>query len=248
MQFTKPTGKMTKKFTAAALFSVLAILTITACKKSETPNYPNATEYYPMKIGKYITYKLDSTNYIGYTSTPTITSYFVKDVVEAEITDNLGRKSYRVVRYIKDSLSELTWRNNNTFMVTPLEKSVEYVENNLRFIRLQNPVTDGFEWPGTSYIGVNGGNPALLFFSGWKYHYENINAPYPVFTTTVNNTITVNQADDTGGFPADPQPIATGIMAGGDLERILVLFTKNFCIGVINPHQVVYPATVRVMA
>jgi hypothetical protein len=197
-------GFMNKKFTLATLFTALALVTLWSCKKSETPNYTNASEYYPMTVGKYITYKLDSSNYIGYTSTATVTKYFVRDVVEAEITDNLGRKSYRVVRYIKDSLAQPVWRNNNTFMVTPLEKSFEYVENNLRFIRLQNPVNDGFEWPGTSYIAGNGGNPALQFFSGWKYHYENIAAPFAVFTNTVTNTITVNQADDTGGFPADP--------------------------------------------
>lgn len=193
-----------KKFTLLTLMAAAMLLTITACKKSDTPNYPDATEYYPMAVGKYITYKLDSTNYIGYTTTPTITTYYIKDVVEAIITDNLNRKSYRVVRYIKDSLNEASWRNNNTFMVTPLDKSVEYVENNLRFIRMQSPITDGFEWPGTSYIAGNGGNPSVQFFAGWRYHYENIGKPFTVFTTNVANTITVNQADDVGGFPSDP--------------------------------------------
>lgn len=195
---------MMKKITLLTLTAAALILTITACKKSETPNYPEATEYYPMAVGKYITYKMDSTNYIGYTVTPTITTYYVKDVVEAIITDNLNRKSYRVVRYIKDSLNEIAWRNNNTFMVTPLDKSIEYVENNLRFIRVQSPINDGFQWPGTSHIAGNGGNPAVQFYSGWNYHYENIGKPFTVFTTNVANTITINQADDTGGFPGDP--------------------------------------------
>lgn len=195
---------MMKNFTAVTLLSAFVMFTVTSCKKSETPNYPDATEYYPMTVGKYVTYKLDSSNYIGYTTTPTITTYYVKDVVDAQITDNLGRKSYRIARYIKDSLTEAAWRNNNTFMVTPLDKSVEYVENNLRFIRLQSPVTDGFEWPGTTHIAGNGGNPAVQFFSGWTYHYENIGKPYSVFSTNVTNTITINQADDTGGFPSDP--------------------------------------------
>jgi hypothetical protein len=195
---------MKKIFTYSAFLTVSLFLGITACKKTENPVYPDAAEYYPLTIGKYITYKMDSTNYIGYTVTPTIKSYFVRDLVDAITTDNLNRKSYRIVRFIKDSLHHTVWRNNNTFMVTPLEKSFEYVENNLRFIRLQNPVADGFEWPGTTYIAGNGGNPAVQFFSGWRYHFENIGKPFPVFTTTVNNTITINQADDVGGFPADP--------------------------------------------
>lgn len=193
-----------KKFTLLTLIAAGLIVTLPGCKKSETPSYPDASEYYPMAVGKYITYKLDSTNYIGYTTTPTITTYYVKDVVDAIVTDNLNRKSYRIVRFIKDSLSELSWRNNNTFMVTPLEKSVEYVEDNLRFIRVQNPVTDGFEWPGTSHIANNGGNPSVQFFADWKYHYENIGKPFTVFTTNIANTITINQADDEGGVPGDP--------------------------------------------
>lgn len=196
---------MMKNFTRLLPVSgFFALLLAGGCKKSETPNYTDVREYYPMKTGKYITYKLDSTNYIGYTVTPTITSYFVRDLVDAEITDNLGRKSYRVVRFIKDSLNQPAWRNNNTFMVTPLAKSVEYVENNLRFIRLQNPLTDGFEWPGTSYISDNNGNPASQFYAGWRYHYSNIGQPFAVFSTTVQNTISIKQADDTGGFPSDP--------------------------------------------
>lgn len=195
---------MNHKCTFFAVLGIAAIAGLASCKKSETPEVKNASDYSPFTIGKYITYKMDSTNYIGYTTTPTITSYYVKDVVEAEITDNLGRKSYRIVRYIKDSLNQPVWRNNNTFMATPLEKSIEYVENNLRFIRLQNPVSDGFEWPGTSHISGNGNNPAIQFFEGWRYHYENIGGPFTVFTNTVTNTITVNQADDQTGFPSDP--------------------------------------------
>jgi hypothetical protein len=204
--FLKHIGKMTKFSTFPALLAVSLLFGITACKKTDKPSYPDPAQYYPLTVGKYITYKMDSTNYIGYTVTPTVTSYFVRDVVDAQVTDNLNRKSYRIVRFIKDSLSQPTWRNNNSFMVTPLEKSYEYVENNLRFIRLQTPIADGFGWPGTTYIGANGGNPSVQFFSDpdWSYHFENIGKPYPVFTTTVTNTITVNQADGIGGFPADP--------------------------------------------
>ena len=76
-------------FTAVVLF-------LSACKKSsEDFKTASISDYYPLKIGKYITYKLDSTIFINFGTTQVINSNEVKHVVDALITDNLGRPAYR---------------------------------------------------------------------------------------------------------------------------------------------------------
>jgi hypothetical protein len=173
-----------KKIGLVTLISIVLF----SCKESEVLQFEDAKEYLPMVVGKSITYKLDSTNYIGYTVNPTISSYYVKDSVEAKITDNLGRPSFRVVRYLTKLLTNPTWTPISTMMVTVLDKSIEVNENNLRYIKLQNPVKQDFSWKGNS----------------WEYQYNAIKDSKTYNTLTFPETVTVNQADATDGIPTDP--------------------------------------------
>lgn len=90
--------KLIKNVCVAVIF---ATILVSCNKENKFLEADDAKSYIPLTIGKYITYKLDSTNYIGYTTTPTLSSYFAKDEVTEKITDNLGRESYRIVRFIK---------------------------------------------------------------------------------------------------------------------------------------------------
>ncbi len=85
-----------------------------------------------------------------------------------------------------------------TFMVTPLPNSVEYVENNLRFIKLRSPVRENYFWQGNSYINAAGD---LDYLKSWEYNYTNVGQPYLIGNQTVENTVTVLQSDETTGNP-----------------------------------------------
>jgi hypothetical protein len=186
--------------------SLLVVCVVTcffACKKTETLEFPKATEYYPTVVGKFIIYKLDSSNYIGYTSTPTITSYYIKDLIETQITDNLNRPSYRVARSIKKQLAD-AWQASNTFMITPLTNSIEYVENNLRYVRLQNPVKEDYSWKGNNYIEASGIYSNLQYLFDWEYQYGVVNEAKQYGTLSFPQTVTVKQADNTDGIVTDP--------------------------------------------
>ncbi len=179
------------------LVTIIGMVLFISCKsEKQVLEVELASDYYPMTVGKFITYKLDSTVYLGYTSTGTVISYYVKDVVESQITDNLNRKSFRIFRYIKKNLTDPVWNANLTYFVTPLENSIEYVENNLRYVRLVNPVKENNSWKGNGYIEANGSNSQLQYLKDWDYQYTNVKQ-----TKTYNNinfaeTVTVNQAND----------------------------------------------------
>ena len=134
------------------------------------------SDYYPLQLGKYITYKLDSTVYINLNTQKTVRSYFVQDFVDAEIIDNLGNKGYRIRRMMRSNTDTTQWFDNATFVVVPSRKDIQFSENNLKFIKLVNPVTDLNTWAGNSYINTD--DNFLRFYENWEYYYENIDQPF----------------------------------------------------------------------
>jgi hypothetical protein len=182
------------------LFCFIAIATlmiVSACKKStEEFSLAPLSDYYPLTVGKYITYSLDSiVYYSNFGTSATINSYQIKQVVDAKITDILGRPAYRILRYIRSSPTG-PWIADNTFMAVPTENSIEFIENNLRFLKLKSPLRQDFSWKGNSYINTTSLSSTLKYLDDWDYTYDSLNMPAKVGTLTIDSTIKVAQIDD----------------------------------------------------
>jgi hypothetical protein len=178
---------------------LVLLLTVAGCsKKTAVLDLPNMADYNLQVPGKSITYKLDSLLYINFGQKDTTVSYFVKDSVAAEITDNLGRKAYRIFRFIRKTATA-PWQPNNTFMTVPTDNTVEFVENNLRFIKLKQPIRDAYSWKGNSFIDTYSLNSEYKYLDDWDYIYENIGEALTLGSVQLSNTITVNQRDEVIG-------------------------------------------------
>lgn len=185
--------------------SLILLLTVAlfSCKK-QTEDYSIAplADYYPLQVGKYIVYQGDSTVFVGLDGRREMRYFQVKDSVDAEVTDAQGRPSFRIRRFTRDSAGMQAWRDNNTFLVTPRPGSIEYVENNLRFIKLRLPIAEGSTWAGNSYINYNsnyaGGNE-YNFYQLWDYRYESVGLPFANDLLDVPDAIVINQVDDVTG-------------------------------------------------
>ena len=47
----------------------------------------------------------------------------------------------------------MNWQPIATYYITPIDHGIEVMdENNLRFIKLREPIQNDFSWPGNSYI------------------------------------------------------------------------------------------------
>jgi hypothetical protein len=182
---------MTKYF--IGLFIALSFI---SCKK-ETANFAPETfnDYYPLQVGKYITYNLDSTLFINFGQSDTVVSYQVQDRVDAQITDNLGRPGYRIIRYIRKDASE-DWEPNNTFMAVATDNSVEFIENNLRYLKLENPVRQDFSWKGNSYIDTYSIDSDVKYLDDWDYIYDSVNVPLTINSMAIDSTIKVLERDE----------------------------------------------------
>jgi hypothetical protein len=178
---------------------IISSLIFSACNKdAEVLDLPAISDYYPLEVGKYVTYSLDSTVFINFGTKDTVIKYQVKHQVDGQITDNLGRPAYRVTRYIRKTAAD-AWAPDNTFMAVPTDFTMEFIENNMRFIKLKGPIREGYAWQGNTYIDTYSLNSNVKYLDDWTYTYEDVNTSQVVGTFTLDSTLNVNQRDEVIG-------------------------------------------------
>lgn len=178
--------------------TTLACLLFFGCKK-QTEEFTTAplSDYYPLQVGKYITYRLDSTVFTNFGTSTEVHSYQEKQLVDAQITDAIGRDSYRVLRYIRDTSGNLPWAPAGTYFVTPTDKTIEVIENNLRFVKLASPVKQGDSWEGNHYLPDAPFSSLYSFnndqgMGSWDYTYTDTTASLTLNGKTYNDVLTVD--------------------------------------------------------
>jgi hypothetical protein len=226
------------------LVPALLILIICSCNKDNPLVTDTPADYYPMHVGSYIVYRMDSLKFINVGSRDTIISYHAKEIVDDSITDNLGRLSYRVIRYLSDTSETAPWTPSIAYMVTPLKGSVEVSENNLRFIKLVTPVQDGISWLGNAYIDTKSDTSPVPYMDGWNYTYNHTGQPFDVLAGTIAETVTVNEADEVSGLgdSSYTQTVYSAEVYGKNIGCIY----KRFLYSVYQSPNVEYPAGVTI--
>src|SRR5687768_15788253 len=188
-----------------------AFIIFNACNKQDASvNTTQLIEYMPLQTGKYIHYRLDSMRFIDFGQRDTIISYDAKDIVDGELTDNQGRQTFRVIRYLRDinSTNSEDYVAKLTYFVTPTRESVELQEENLKFQKLRLPVNEGFNWHGNSYLPTTPYYQVYQFSNDedinlWDYTYMNVNEPATVNDITYDSTVTVLQVADSSNVPIE---------------------------------------------
>jgi hypothetical protein len=169
------------------------------------------SDYLPLEPGKYITYRIDSLVFVDFQRNPEVHSYQVKHVIDAELTDNLGRPSFRVYRYLNDENASGQWIPNGTYFITPLADQIELVEDNLRFIKLHAPLREGTSWKGNAYLPTDPYDPFGYNFSNdddmhnWDFYYDLFEPSYSVNGETYTDVYTVQQQYDFSNVPIADQ-------------------------------------------
>ena len=210
-------------------FSILILLiTIIGCSKETAKlELPTIATYYPLEVGKSITYKLDSTVYINLGTNKEVRSYIIQDRIDAIINDNVGRPSYKVKRMLRNSIDTTKWQDLTSYLVTVADKQLELVDKNLRFIILKEPIRDNFSWKGNSFINTIS-FPQFQFLDQWEYKYENVGKPFQVNGQTFPETISVIQQVDTLGSPQNKSFYYEIIIAKEVYAKNIGLVSKEF--------------------
>jgi len=177
-----------------------------SCNEKEEFATDKISDYMPLAIGKYITYRLDSLVFTGFGRVIETHRYQIKDQIDAIINDNQGRPCYRVYRYLRDSLGTTSWQPAGTYLITPLSDQVELIEDNLRFIKLHMPIKDGFSWKGNKYLPTDPYGSKYNFSNDdnmgeWDFYYEKLSPSFSYRGNNYTNVYTIEEANENFNVP-----------------------------------------------
>ena len=88
-------------------------------------------------------------------------------------------------------------------MAVLTESSAEFIENNLRYLKMKAPVRNGFNWKGNSYIDTYSLNSDVKYLDDWDYTYDSVDVKLTLGALTVDSTLKVAQRDEIIGNPND---------------------------------------------
>jgi len=185
-------------------FFILCFVALSCEQKKEDFNTELSKDYIPLQVGKYIIYRIDSTVFTQAGRAEEIHSYLEKHVIDAQFMDNAGRSSFRVYRFLNSNLTgDGTWVSDGSYLITPLQNSVEVVENNLRTIRLITPVQKDITWKGNRYIIDDPYYPLYDFTSpdnkypsDWNFEITETNGTISLNNKPYTNVVTVKLIDE----------------------------------------------------
>ncbi|MBI3137947.1 MAG: hypothetical protein HYZ15_05125 [Sphingobacteriales bacterium] len=184
-------------FSSIALFS---------CNEKESFTSAPLSDYLPLTARKFIIYRLDSMVFTNFGRSTEVHKYQVKDLIDTMITDNLGRSSYRVYRFLRDTAGTQPWQPAGSYFITPLADQVEVVEDNLRFIKMHLPLRNGFSWKGNKYLPADPYGPLFNFsnddsMEDWDYYYDGDAGSFSYGGFNYADVFSVEQIDESFNVP-----------------------------------------------
>lgn len=188
------------------LFIFLLNALIGCERKTEDFKTEAITDYLPTQVGKFITYRVDSTVFTNLGRNEETHKYQIKHLVDAQILDNRGRPSFRIIRTRSDSSGTQPWVQDGTYFITPLADQVEVIEDNLRFIKLHLPFTFNFNWKGNRYLSLNPFSSKYSFdnddfMNDWNYRYLQFDDSLTIGNKVVKNIFTLSHIDESINAP-----------------------------------------------
>ena len=219
----------------------LFLFTFTSCEKTEIFETAAITDYMPTTIGKYITYRLDSTVFTNIGRNIEVHKYQVKHIVDAQVPDNLGRPSFRILRYLRDSAGQQPWVENGTYFITPLADQAEVIEDNLRFIKIHQPFRLNNNWKGNKYLSTEPYDPRFPFsnddfMNDWDYSYDQFDATLSINDINLVDVYTVFHIDEALNAPVtDPSSIGLKTLSLEKYAKSIGLVYRDYVLWEYQP-------------
>ncbi len=173
---------------SVSFFLISSLLFLFSCKKEKSQDAVDlGYTYLPNEIGRYVIYQVDSISYNDFFNPVKIdTAHFqLKEIIESHFTDNEGRESERLERYVRKNDS-LPWVLRDVWYQTRSKTKAEKIEENVRFVKLIFPIEANQKWNGNAF------NP----IGNYEYEYKLVDTRKIVNKLIFDSTLTVNQLLD----------------------------------------------------
>lgn len=159
------------------------VLMLLACSKqsSQNPVLLNAREYFPLDSASFWQYD------VSFIKIDAAVGTF--DTINAQL-----KMSYRnyddslemhvLDRYLREDSTQ-DWSEFDVVTTSWNKLSLHWVENNLRFVKLTDPILENKSWNGNSFN----------ILDDWNYYYSNLNTSFEFKGYTYTETVRVEKRD-----------------------------------------------------
>lgn len=190
---------------------VVAALVISVCflacdKQVEDFSVDKAGAFINVQVGKFRTYRLDSTVFTNFGRNLEVRSYEEKHVVDGEIKE-FNLSGFRVQRYIRklNAPSE-PWKSSGSYFISVSGDQVQLMEDNLRFIKLVSPVRTGVTWKGNAYLPAEPYKSLYSFsndddMANWEFSYASTGETLNLNGKSYADVVTVKAIDESFNVP-----------------------------------------------
>ncbi len=166
---------------------------------------PRADDYFPLEIGKYIVYDVDSTTYDDYSKTTYHNNYQMRYEVVDTFRDNEGRLSY-AIDVLQRKTSNDTFVGRDVIHVTKTNGRLEWTQTNAKIIKMIIPIDNSTpSWDGMTYIEPR--EEAMYEYNTsvfpWDFKYSKIRETFDPGNNFFENTVTVTGIDEQTNQPDD---------------------------------------------
>lgn len=188
------------------LFLVSILLIINACDDRVTldpePVDESQYDYFPLQIGRYIDYQVDSIIYDFAAGGVTVRDSFrtfVKEITADTLRDQTGQLVFTIERYERKS-DTAAWTIKSISTTSRTAMQAIRTEDNFRFLKLIFPLDTRSEWDGNIWIDENReieiAGERMRPFTNWAYEVDSIDVQAIVGQFSFDSTLLVTEADD----------------------------------------------------
>lgn len=162
-------------------FSILSIV-LYSCKTEKLEHTYSGPEYFPLEVGKYKIYQVDSILYDDFQQTIDTVKVDIKHLVIEKFNDSTGEEAFVVLEQ-KMGFGDSGWVNVKVFTMNMTSFNAQVFIDNVRFVKLTFPADKGKKWDGNLYN--NNGEET--------YSYEAVNESRSSMFLTYDFSLTVLQ-------------------------------------------------------
>lgn len=131
------------------IVGLLSLSVLAGCKKDPVDPVPLGYEFYPLRVGHWVEYEVDSMWRDDVLNVHDSVSYRLLERVYETYTDAEGRTAYRIRRYVADGSGE--WQVRDVWTSYMDERYAEKTEENKRRLKLSFPVREARTWDVNVY-------------------------------------------------------------------------------------------------